>query len=133
MNKFSSKKNNDKQLSNKVENTESVSLEQKFLDLTDEFTATYDEFNKLFNYHSSTIGKIEPEESLRIETLLNKMNNELIDKLEQQSSLLDEIFGLQKNSEEVDITDEELRELEKWYEERFDNNDEQEKSGGFGR
>ena len=61
------------------------------------------------------------------------MSNELIDKLELQSSLLDEMFGLQNNSEEVDITDEELREIEKWYKERFDNNDEQEKSGGFGR
>lgn len=57
--------------------------------------------------------------------------NKLIEEL--QSSLLDEMFGLQNNSEEVEITDEELREIEKWYEERFDNNDEQEKSGGFGR
>lgn len=61
------------------------------------------------------------------------MSNELIDKLELQSSLLDEMFGLQNNSEEAEITDEELREIEKWYEELFDNNDEQEKSGGFGR
>ncbi len=61
------------------------------------------------------------------------MSNELIDKLELQSSLLDEMFGLQNNSEEVEITDEEFREIEKWYEERFDNNDEQEKSDGFGR
>lgn len=43
------------------------------------------------------------------------MSNELIDKLELQSSLLDEMFGLQNNSEEVEITDE------------------QEKSDGFGR
>lgn len=57
--------------------------------------------------------------------------NKLIEEL--QSSLLDEMFGLQNNSEEVEITDEELREIEKWYEERFDNNDEQEKSDGFGR
>lgn len=61
------------------------------------------------------------------------MSNELIYKLELQSSLLDEMFGLQNNSEEVEITDEELRKIEKWYEERFYNNDEQEKSGGFGR
>lgn len=57
--------------------------------------------------------------------------NKLIEEL--QSSLLDEMFGLQNNSEEVEITDEELREIEKWCEESFDNNDEQEKSGGFGR
>lgn len=133
MDKFSSKKNNDKQLSNRVENTDPVSLEQKFLDLTDEFTAAYAEFSKLFNFHFVNIGKIDPEESLRLGTLLNKMSNELIDKLELQSSLLDEMFGLQNNSDEVEITDEELREIEKWYEERFDNNDEQEKSGGFGR
>lgn len=57
--------------------------------------------------------------------------NKLIEEL--QSSLLDEMFGLQNNSEEVEITDEELREIEKWCEESFDNNDEQEKSDGFGR